>query len=285
MTREHGTRARYVMGAGPGTGPGCRCEACTGANREDAARRNRLQLYGRWAPFVDAGPAREHVRRLAAAGIGWKRTAELAGVSRGAMRKLLLGGPGERPPTKRIRPETAAALLAVQVSPANLGGRALVDSAGTRRRVQALVAIGWSRAKLGGRLGIEPSGMSELLRREHVTAGRARAVTALYDELWNRQPPEGEWREKISAARSRNYAREHGWAPPAAWDDDLIDNPQAPGPTGWQRTCATPRGADLAGEAAELLAWDCTREQAAERLGVRRGTLDTALRRAQGAAA
>lgn len=285
MTRQHGTRARYVMGAGPGTGPGCRCDPCRGANREDAARRNRLQLYGRWAPFVDAGPAREHVRRLAGAGIGWKRTAELACVSRGAMRKLLLGGPGERPPTRRIRPETAAALLAVQVSSANLGARALVDSAGTRRRVQALVAVGWSRAKLGERLGIEPSGMSDLLRREHVTAARARAVTALYDELWNRRPPEGEWREKISAARSRNYAREHGWAPPAAWDDDLIDNPQAPGPAGWQRASATPRGADLAGDAAELLAWDCTREQAAERLGVRRGTLDTALRRARGAAA
>jgi hypothetical protein len=54
-----------------------------------------------------------------------------------------------------------------------------VDATGTRRRVEALVATGWSRAKLGERLGIEPTGMSELLRREQVTAGRPRAVADL----------------------------------------------------------------------------------------------------------
>ena len=31
-TREHGTRARYVHGPGPGKGPGCRCDECTAAN-------------------------------------------------------------------------------------------------------------------------------------------------------------------------------------------------------------------------------------------------------------
>jgi transcriptional regulator with XRE-family HTH domain len=257
MAREHGTRARYVAGAGPGRGPGCRCNACRAANREDRGRTARLQAYGRWQPFVAADQAREHVRALGRQGIGWRRAAELAGISKSTMRSLMFGASG-RDASARIRPETAAAVLAVPAASRDVAPGTPVDATGTRRRVEALVATGWSRAKLGERLGIEPTGMSELLRREQVTAGRARAVADLYDELWNRPPPEREWREKISAARSRNYARDHGWAPPAAWDDDLIDDPQAPAPAGWQRTSATPRGAELAEEAAELLRQDYT---------------------------
>jgi transcriptional regulator with XRE-family HTH domain len=229
---------------------------------------------------VAAGPAREHVRALGQQGIGWRRAAELAGISKSTMRSLMFGASG-RDASAQIRPETAAAVLAVPAASRNVAPGTPVDATGTRRRVEALVATGWSRAKLGERLGIEPTGMSELLRREQVTAGRARAVADLYDELWNRPPPEREWREKISAARSRNYAREHGWAPPAAWDDDLIDNPRTPPPAGWQRTSATPRGAELAEEAAELLRQDYTRELAAERLGVSRNTLDKAIERHQ----
>lgn len=278
--RAHGTRARYVMGPGPGKGPGCRCADCRKANRDDAARRSRLRLYGQWAPFVDAGPAREHVQVLAAAGIGWKRAAELAGLSRGTMRKLMQGGPGKRPPSKRIRPQTAAALLAVKASPANLGGRAVVDGTGTRRRVQALVAVGWSQAHVAVRIGLTPSGMSRmLLHQDQVTASTARAVRAVYDELWN-QAPAGRTRwEKASVARARNHALASGWAPPGAWDDDLIDDPQAPAPSGWQRGSDVPRGAELAEEAADLFRQGYGRELAAERLGVSRNTLDKAIER------
>src|SRR5216684_3904682 len=112
--RAHGTRARYVLG--PGSGPGCRCAACTAANREAARRQTRLWAYGHWHPYVGAGPVREHVGQLARSGVGWKRAAALAGVSTGAMSKLLYGGPGDRPPSRRLRPETAAAILAVRPS-------------------------------------------------------------------------------------------------------------------------------------------------------------------------
>jgi hypothetical protein len=111
--RLHGTRARYVMGPGPGQGPGCRCAPCRAANRAAENQRTKLIAYGRWQPYVDAGPAREHVRQLAARGIGWKQAAMLAGVPTGAMSKLLYGGPGGRPPSQRVRPGTAAAILAV----------------------------------------------------------------------------------------------------------------------------------------------------------------------------
>jgi len=81
-TREHGTRARYVCGPAEHgqAGAGCRCTLCTDANRAAGAHRERMIRYGRWRPYVDAGAAREHLRAVTAAGIGWKRAAQLAGI-------------------------------------------------------------------------------------------------------------------------------------------------------------------------------------------------------------
>jgi hypothetical protein len=238
--RPHGTRARYTNGSGPGKGPGCRCAVCRAANREDQRRITRLRAYGQWQPFTDAAPAREHVRALAQLGIGWRRAAELAGIPASTMRALIWGA-SNREPCARIRPQTAAAILAVRAHPGNVAAGTPVDAMGTRRRLEALVAIGWSRTKLGQRLGIEPSGMSELFRRDRVRASRAQAVADLYDQLWDRRPPEDGWREKISAARSRNYARQHGWAPPLAWDEDQLDLPDGKPAKGWQRSARATR--------------------------------------------
>ena len=60
-THEHGTRARYVHGPGPGTGPGCRCDHCTAANQ--ALRQAGMTKQGRQT--LDEQTA----ARLAAAGI------------------------------------------------------------------------------------------------------------------------------------------------------------------------------------------------------------------------
>jgi len=275
--RGHGTRAAYVAG--------CHCTPCTKANRTAENNRHRMIAYGTWQPYVDAGPARQHVRLLASQGIGWKRAADLAGVSTGAVSKLLYGGPGDRPPSRRIRPETAAAILAVQPSRAALGGKTHVDATGTRRRLQALVAIGWSQAKLARRLGMLPSNFSDVMGRENVTAATARAVSALYDELWATPPAEPGQREKISASRARNSARAAGWAPPLAWDEEAIDDPEAGPAEGWQRTRDVPRGAVLVAEAAELSEMGVALHFAAERLGVPARTLERAVYRARERAA
>ena len=282
-TRPHGTRARYVLGPGPGTGPGCRCDLCTAANREAERRRERQILYGRWEPYVDAAPARDHLRALAAAGIGWKRAAQLARVSTGSVSKLLYGGPGDRPPSRRIRPQTAAAILTVSPSAQAVAPGALVDSGGTRRRVQALVTRGWSQARLACQLAVTGSNFATMMRREQVTAATARAVGELYDRLWDKPPPESNQRERIAAARARNYAAERGWAPPLAWDDDIIDDPSGRPAERWKRPAhSRGRSADLAEDAEQLLGRDgYTREHAAARLGVAPSTLDAALRRSR----
>ncbi len=280
-TRAHGTRARYVLGPGPGVSQGCRCGACTAANRQDAARRSRLRAYGQWQPYVDAGPARAHLAALSRAGVGWKRAAELAGLSSGTISKLLYGGPGGRPPSRRIRPETAEAILAVSLAPASLGQAALVPADGTRRRLQALVAIGWSQARLADRLGMLPSNFGTALTRDRVTAATARAAERLYDELWDQPPAEVGQHSRISASRARNYARVRGWAPPAAWDDDLMDDPDAAPAAGWQRTARrTLLAAEVAEDVAELRRQGCSREHIQMRLGLAKDALNKALSRA-----
>lgn len=276
-TRAHGTRACYVWGPGPGPGPGCRCAACTTANRADAVRRARLRAYGRWQPFTDADPVRQHLEALSRAGIGWKRAAELAGTSSSVVSRLLFGGPGDRPPPQRVRPDTATAILAVPITAASLGGGSLVPAAGTRRRLQALVAIGWSQSQLASRLGVLPSNFSAVLARERVTAATARAVKSLYDQLWDRPPAEADHRSRIAAARARRRAQARGWPPPAAWDDQAIDNPAAAPAPGWQRTRMS--SAELADEARDLLVQGLTRDHAAQRLGRTRYAIDKALSR------
>ena len=114
-----------------------------------------------------------------------------------------------------------------------------MPATGTHRRIQALVATGWSQAKIGGRLGMTPANFAAMMRRDQVTAATERAARAVYDELWNRPPPETGQREKIAAARARNYARANGWAPPLAWDEDQLDAPDGKPAEGWQRAART----------------------------------------------
>ena len=167
--RPHGL-TRYKRGPDEQGAPGggCRCDACSQANRDYQDRRTRLIAYGRWD--------------------------------------------------------------------------VLSDAAGTRRRLQALVRGGWSLGLMSARLGCTRQVLRLTLHRsERVTAATARAVRELYDELWDQPPPEGTRFEKRAATMARRYARERGWVPPLAWDDDEIDDPAAVPAPGW---CPVP--ADLA---------------------------------------
>lgn len=211
--RPHG-RAKYVM-------EHCPCDVCREANNAYQRNRKRQRGYGR-AAYVDAEPARAHLRALGAAGIGWRRAAELAGLSSSVVSKLLYGRTGCAP-SKRIRAATAEKILAVEVSADALADKAVVDATGTRRRLRALVAIGWTQSQLAELLGLTPNNFGPLVHgRSSVTAARRRAVVQLYDELWDKPPA-----DDALARKSRRYAQRQGWVPPLAWDDDEIDNPAA----------------------------------------------------------
>jgi len=291
VSREHGTKACYVYGPeGRDTSRGCRCGACSQANRDEKNQRSRLIAYGRWQPYVPAGPAREHLKMLMRNGIGWKRAAEVAGVPNGTVSHLLYGGPKDRPPSRRIRPETEKAILSVRPSLDLMADLAWTDATGTRRRVRGLAVLGWSQPVLAARLGMKPENFTAAVRRRRVSAVFARAVRDLARELTrdplHQAPPETTPREKRAAACVRGYAARAGWVPLVAWGDD-IDNPQAKPAEDWKRAPERKyrNRADLAAEARELFSYRLDRNQAAERLGVTRDVLDAALSKTARAAA
>lgn len=225
---QHGTRACYVLDV-------CRCYPCSKANVAAEADRTRQKAYGRYDKYVDAEPVREHVRTLGAQGMGLKRVAAASGVSTGTLSKLMFGvyapgsggrnGKGDRvrQPSKRVLRTTAERVQAVSLV---LADGAMVDATGTTRRVRALVALGWSQSKIASRLGIMRSNFHLASgTRPCVLVSTARAVTALYDELSMTIPPQDTHRDKISVNRARGYAKQRGWLPPLALDDERIEDP------------------------------------------------------------
>lgn len=210
----------------------CRCRDCSTARSERDRQRRKLKAYGRFdAGLVDAAPVREHLLFLSEQGMGYKRVARVAGVSTTVVRTIIWGrqdpGPRKGELSKRVRRETAAAILGVQPDVATLAGGALIDARGVRRRLQALVARGWSQSKLADRLGVQVSNFGNLLTQERVSVRTHRAVAALYDELWNVEPPNEKWHDKAAFVRSIRYAKARQWLPPLAWDD-IDSDPEPP---------------------------------------------------------
>ncbi|GIH70290.1 hypothetical protein [Sphaerimonospora thailandensis] len=218
---RHGTQAGYTL-------DGCRCPRCTKAHRDYQNMRSRQIAYGQWNPLVDADPVREHLALLADQGIGWRRATRLAGVSRYTVHRLLYGTPAAgRPPPKRIKPKTAEKLLAVRLDLDTLPPSSVIDGTATRRRIQALCVVGWSVAEQARQIGMWPANLNAVLTSKRVGVAVARKVRDLTERLWNQPPPETTRSERKSVSYTRGRAARKGWLPLAAWDDDLIDLPDA----------------------------------------------------------
>lgn len=264
----HGKRSSYVAG--------CHCDACREANRAWMEDWNRRRLYGVPSAMVDAQPARDHVRALMSQGMGWKTIAKAAGVSTSTMTHLLYGRPrpsktaDREPPAQRLRRETAGKILAVEFS---LAGGALVDATGTVRRLQALVAAGTPQTRLATHLGMQDGNFGRLVNGDtvQVTARTRDAVKALYDQLWCPQHPD---------PHAVAHAKRRDWAPPMAWDDDTIDDPDArpegAGEAGARRSAEEAVWRRELGEPLDAIARD---------LGLRPESLERALARHQARAA
>lgn len=155
-----------------------------------------------------------------------------------------------------------------------------IDATGTKRRIQALMRNGWSMALLSARLGYSRQVLrKQLLEGNWVTAATVTQVCALYDELWDQAPPEGDRFERRAATMARRFAAERGWPPPLAWDDDEIDNPDARPADRWERARGRAWGA-LAEEAAELAAQGEHPEMIAIRLAASVKSVERTLTRA-----
>ena len=217
--RPHGTNARYHIDA-------CRCDPCRAAAAAYENHKRRQIAYGRWQPYIDAQPSRDHVNTLRAAGMGLKRIAEVSGVPHGSLAKLIYGD-GQRglAPSKRVRPETEVKILATRPDPYP-GGH--VDGVGTRRRLRALVALGYGQYDLAQRLGLTKATFWHMLRRPpyvKVAESTRAAAAALYDELAMTLPSDSTPLERNRVLRAKAVAARNGWVPPLALDDDRLDDP------------------------------------------------------------
>lgn len=216
---QHGQRNCYVLDR-------CRCLPCCYAASVYEQERAKRNAYGR-ANYIDAEPARAHVAKLMAAGVGLKRIVAVSGTSQGVLWKLVYGKNGGTP-SRRVTRQTADRLLALDpADPALLADGATTSSVGTARRLQALACLGWSVGRLATESGMDRQRLDAALHGRPVVAGTVRAVAGLYERLWSTPAPATNQREKISVARTTNRAQAAGWAPPLAWDDDTIDNPSA----------------------------------------------------------
>ena len=88
---------------------------------------------------------------------------------------------------------------------------------GVRRRLEALAAIGYTQTDLAELLGLE-RGAFAFWRLDEVPRYRWPAVARLFSRLEMRPG---------ASDQARAHAAAHGWAPPLAWDEDTIDDPDA----------------------------------------------------------
>lgn len=216
---QHGTRDAYVLDI-------CRCGECRQANAAVERERRREIAYGRWQPFVDAEPTRQHLRALSERGIGLRRAAQLSGVPYTTLAQLVHGASstGSRP-SRQIRQDTASNVLALSLDGVTPAAGARVEATGTRRRIHALVAIGWTIKAIADLLGRDVASVRHTLRRDSVTAATAAATAELYERLWDSLPDESTPPRRTAAAKARTMARRNGWLPAMAWDD-IDDDPQ-----------------------------------------------------------
>lgn len=165
--RPHG-RTKYVVEK-------CRCEVCRKACADYERERK-----ARTAPvYVGADRARQHVRWLSEQGVGLKQIVKVSGVSQGCLWKLMYGDKKRfGRPSKRIRPETERAILAVMPDQGADGAR--IPAGETLAHVETLVVRGWSKVAIAKHVH-GPDARTLQLGHEFVTRRAARIIEGLLD--------------------------------------------------------------------------------------------------------
>lgn len=211
---EHGTRNAYAL-------DNCRCTPCRQASARYGYELQVRQINGQ-TDWIDPTPARAHLAALRQAGLGTRRIEELTSVSRSALRELARGQ------QDTIHRDTEARLLALALpTPADLGATVPVDAAGTRRRVQALMRMGHPLPQIAAHAGLNRQALDRALNHTHVQAATAVSIARTYEQLWDTAPDTSTPARTAAVNRTRARALAAGWVPPAAWDDDAIDDPDA----------------------------------------------------------
>jgi hypothetical protein len=151
------------------------------------------------------------------------------------------------------------------------------------------MARGWSIPAVAAVTGMRPLQLGRALENgECITPTLAAAVSDTYDKLWDQPPRLVSEADRNLGTASAELARQNGWAPPLAWDDDQIDSPDGRPAESWQPSARTiRRSAELAEDAAFVRSTggynEATMRVIADRLGVRQAQLEKAVSRQRSA--
>lgn len=202
----------------------CRDAACRDAQNARERDRRRERAYGTYTRgHVPAGPVREHLNYLGRCGMGTKAVSAATGISYSTLVGIRWGRrsqkTGQLTPAVKVTEAHSRLIRSVQPDLDAIAPAAYIDSRGTVRRLQALAAVGWSLTMLAHRLAVDETTLQRGIRRAKVTATTARAVVALYDELWNVCPPAPTAHAAAIVKRTKRNAAAAGWVPPLAWDN------------------------------------------------------------------
>lgn len=190
--RAHGTRARYMHGAGPGEGDGCRCVDCSIAAGDYERERQRQRRAGVPA-YIDATEARGHLEWLSGQGIGTRTVAARTGLSRSTVTKIRKGE------STQCRQSTADRILGVHLGKAAPG--AYIDGTRTLEQVQDIIDQGWTRVGIARRIVSLDARALQIAPGGRVTSETASKVAALHREVM--APVDA--RRDQEAARQRSY--------------------------------------------------------------------------------
>lgn len=190
-----------------GHGDGCDCEPCVSLRR-----RNNKVLTMR--------PALVPIDRVRAKFTEWEKQhyttrhiGHVTGVDRAAVLLIIDGKQA------RIAKETEARVLASQPTPENAPKpTSFVPAIGATRRLQGLMAIGYTRTVLKPRLPRINLGLLAAGRITSIHRQTWENVRDVYEELCMTPGP---------SEVSRKRAAKAGYAPPLAWDEGMIDDPDA----------------------------------------------------------
>jgi DNA-binding CsgD family transcriptional regulator len=184
-------------------------------------------MYG--SSKVDAAPVVAKVQQLVAEGYPRSAIAKAANISARNLSERTLNG------RTTVTKKTSDAVLGLtrmeiihQANP-----ESLMPSIGAARRLRALMAMGWRLQDLA--TTTSEFHLYNSIRSQHDNRVRVDShllIANLYDKYSMRKGP-----SQLNVAKSKRL----GYAPPLAWDEDALDNPDARPDTGDPKDTAEQR--------------------------------------------